>query len=208
MSAIVRVTSAAQAAARDAEAMAAGIPSRALMERAGAAAAGEIARRFASRLSQGVHLYAGPGNNGGDAWVVARALATAGVAVRVTAVGESRTADCRAERALAERLLDPHRALTAGIIVDGLLGTGAHGAPHGEIADAINAMASAREGGATVVALDVPSGVDATTGEALLAVRAHLTVTFGTLKRGLLVARHLVRSDRGRGHRAERRRAR
>ncbi|HET7586437.1 MAG TPA: NAD(P)H-hydrate dehydratase [Gemmatimonadaceae bacterium] len=192
MSAIVRVTTAAEAAARDADAIGGGVPSRALMQRAGAAAAGEIARRLGALLARGVHLYAGPGNNGGDAWVVARALATAGVPVRVTAVGESRTPDCRAERALAARLLDPHRELAAAVVVDGLLGTGAHGTPHGEIAEAIHAIARAKEMGATVVALDVPSGLDASTGDAALAVEADLTITFGTLKRGLLVARHLA----------------
>src|SRR5690625_2095036 len=68
----VRVTTAAQAVARDAAAIAAGVPSRALMQRAGAAAAGEIALRYPFHLASGVLVFAGPGNNGGDAWVVAR----------------------------------------------------------------------------------------------------------------------------------------
>ena len=76
---MVPVVSAPQAAARDRAAIAAGVPSRALMQRAGAAAAGEICRRYGARLAGGVAVYAGPGNNGGDGWVVAGALAAAGV---------------------------------------------------------------------------------------------------------------------------------
>jgi NAD(P)H-hydrate repair Nnr-like enzyme with NAD(P)H-hydrate epimerase domain len=101
----VRVVSAAESAARDRAAIEAGIPSRALMRAAGMAAATIIARYFGSRLHDGVAVYAGPGNNGGDAWVAAGALAAAGVPVRVAAVGESRTADAAAERAAAEPLL-------------------------------------------------------------------------------------------------------
>ena len=187
----MRVVSAAESAARDRAAIAAGIPSRALMRVAGTAAAGEIARRCGDMLSRGVAIYAGPGNNGGDAWVVAAALAASGVAVRVTAVGDSRTADAMAERASAESLIGPPGPTPGreAIVIDGLLGTGATGAPRGEIAQAIAEIAEARRQGATVVALDVPSGVDATTGSADGAVRADLTLTFGTLKRGLTVAR-------------------
>ena len=73
---MIRVVTAAEAAARDRAAIDGGIPSRALMQRAGAASASEIALRFGRQLRDGVLVFAGPGNNGGDAWVVARALAT------------------------------------------------------------------------------------------------------------------------------------
>jgi NAD(P)H-hydrate epimerase len=193
MTPAVRVTSAAEAAARDAAAIAAGIPSRALMQRAGAAAAAEIARRYPRELRRGILVLAGPGNNGGDAWVVARALATAGVSVRVTAVGEPRTDDARAERELSRGLVEEGSAPWGAIVVDGLLGTGAKAAPRDEIASAIASMNEARRHGAVVVALDVPSGLDATTGDAPGAVvRADLTLTFGTLKRGLLLARGIA----------------
>ena len=76
------------------------------------------------------------------------------------------------------------------IIVDGLLGTGATGAPRGAIAELIGAANKARAGGAVVVALDVPSGVDASSGAADGAVlSADLTITFATMKRGHLVNR-------------------
>ena len=160
------------------------------MRQAGAAAAAEITRRFAHRLTRGVAVFAGGGNNGGDAWVVARTLAAAGVRVRVLEVEGARTPDALAERAAAQPLIEsgvPHGG--EEVVVDGLLGTGAQGAPRGAIADGIRHVNALREHGAAVVALDVPSGVDATTGEATDSVHADVTLTFGTVKRGLLVAR-------------------
>ena len=186
----VRVTSAAESARLDRAAIDAGVPSRALMQRAGAAAAGEIARRWPRLLRGGVVVFAGPGNNGGDGWVVARALAAAGVAVTVVSAGDPRTDDARAEMALARPLVETE-AMSGGelLVVDALLGTGSSGAPRGSIAGAIATIAALRERGAVVVAVDVPSGVDATTGASHGAVRADCTITFGTMKRGLLVAR-------------------
>lgn len=187
---MVLVTSAAEALARDAAAGTAGVPSRVLMQRAGAAAAAEISHHFASRTRRGVVVFAGPGNNGGDAWVVARALAAVGIEVRVVAIGSTKAGDSSDERALAQPLLtsgDPTGA--ERIVVDGLLGTGSKGDPQGEVANAIARIRELRSRGAVVVSLDVPSGVDATTGRAETAVVADLTITFGTMKRGLLAAR-------------------
>src|SRR5207237_1158578 len=76
------------------------------------------------------------------------------------------------------------------LIVDGLLGTGASGAPRGDIAAAIDLINAMRARGAAVVSLDVPSGLDSTTGETPGAVvTADLTLTFATIKRGHLIAR-------------------
>ncbi|MFN2397474.1 MAG: NAD(P)H-hydrate dehydratase [Gemmatimonadaceae bacterium] len=205
---MVRVTSAAQAAARDAAAIAAGVSSRTLMQRAGAAAASEIARLFSSRLGDmntgHVSILAGPGDNGGDAWVVARALAVSGADVLVSQVGECKGASACAERALAADRVQEGSFETRPIIVDGLLGTGAHGEPRGAIATAIELINRARATGSVVVALDVPSGLDSTTGESTLAVAADVTLTFGTLKRGLLLARgiagRILVLDIGLGH--------
>lgn len=204
------VTSARESSEIDARAIAAGIPSRALMQRAGAAAAGEIARLRHRCGAPSVLIYAGSGNNGGDGWVVARSLAASGVRVAVVPVGEPRTEDARAERALAEAESLVHVLPfgddagatewgAPGLIVDALLGTGAKGPPRDTVALAIARIARAREqggggvggggGGALVVSLDIPSGVDADSGAAEHAVRADVTLTFGTLKRGLLVAR-------------------
>src|SRR5215469_2252665 len=101
----VRVVSAAESAARDRAAIGAGIPSRALMRAAGMAAATMIGRRWPGRLSRGVAVYVGPGNNGGDGWVTAAAFAAAGIRVRVVPTGPTRTDDAAAERAAAEPLL-------------------------------------------------------------------------------------------------------
>lgn len=187
---MVRVVTAAAAAARDAAAIAAGTPSRALMRRAGEAAAHLIRTRFADRLRDGVFVVTGPGNNGGDGWVAARALAESGVRVRVREAVPSRTGDAFAAR---EDAL-PHVTLGSGpgseqVAIDALLGTGARGAPAGPMAEAVEDLVARRERGASVVALDLPSGIDADTGAGTLAVRADLTVSFGTIKRGHLLAR-------------------
>jgi hydroxyethylthiazole kinase-like uncharacterized protein yjeF len=202
MRSLIRVVTSAEAAARDRAAIQAGTPSRALMQRAGAATAAEIAIRLRSRLRAGALVFAGPGNNGGDAWVVARALAATGVRVRVCEPVPAQTDDALAERALALPFVEPADATTAlssgdiyhgeGIVLDGLLGTGASGAPRGEIGSAVRGMRAIRErgGGApAIVALDLPTGVDATTGVTHTPVRAEITFTYGTLKRGHLIAR-------------------
>lgn len=197
---MIRVVTSAEAAARDRAAIDAGTPSRALMQRAGAATASEIALRFGRDLSRGVLVFAGPGNNGGDAWVVARALAAAGLPVRVCEPVPASTDDTRAERALALPLLElvaiDERALGSDdayrgerLVVDGLLGTGAHGPPRGAIAAAVAGIRVMRKRGAAVASIDLPTGVDATTGATHTPVRADVTFTYGTLKRGHLLAR-------------------
>lgn len=197
---LVRVVTSAEAAARDRSAIDAGIPSRALMQRAGSATASEISLRFPEQLRAGALVFAGPGNNGGDAWVVARALAASGVHVRVHEPLPATTDDARAERELALGFVtlipSSGDAPTGadlyggeGIVVDGLLGTGASGAPRGPIVGAVTGMRAMRERGAVLVALDLPTGVNATTGEMHAPARASITFTYGTLKRGQLIAR-------------------
>lgn len=187
----VRVTTAAESSAIDAAAIAGGIPSRALMRVAAANAATVIAARYAARLVHGIQIYTGPGNNGGDGWAVASALASAGVPVTVTEVIEPRTTDAFAERTLALPHVERGDA-RAGVVVDALLGTGSRGAPARALADAVRAIDAARARGATVVALDLPTGLDATTGvRAEPCVTADLTISFGGIKRGALVSRAL-----------------
>lgn len=194
MTPLVPVVTSAEAAARDRDAIAGGIPSRALMQRAGAATAAEIALRCRAQLRAGVLVFAGPGNNGGDAWVVARALAESGVRVSVYEPVGATTDDAIAERELARPFVEIVTSPTyqgQGIVVDGLLGTGASGAPRGPIGQAVPALREMRDrgGGPTVVALDIPTGVDATSGAMHRPARADLTFTYGTLKRGHLLAR-------------------
>jgi NAD(P)H-hydrate epimerase len=188
----IPVLHAAQAAEWDERARtAARIPSRVLMEAAGRAVAQLTAREYAALLEGGVLVVAGHGNNGGDGWVAARALKAGGVAVWVAELDRERSPDCEANRALAlaegvERLEPEGTWPEAAIVVDALLGTGASGAPQG----AIGALAQriARHGG-PVVAVDGPTGLDLSTGEAFGPCRAGLTVTFGGVRRGHLLAR-------------------
>ena len=194
----VAVVDAAGASACDAAAIAAGIPSRALMQRAGAAAAAEIAARCGDRLAAGVVVATGPGNNGGDGWVVANALHAAGVRVRVVECAPALTADARAEREQA-RAAGVHATsriddlITGGesVVVDAVLGTGlsADGSLRGDIALAVEKLHWLANRGATLVALDVPTGLVASTGRSAGGLRCALTITFGTIKRGHLVAR-------------------
>jgi NAD(P)H-hydrate epimerase len=192
----IHVTTAAEGAAADAAAIAAGTPSRALMQRAGAAAAAEVVRRFPHLLAGGVAVHAGPGNNGGDAWVVARALHRHGarVGVRQWGADAPATDDARFERERA-RADGAGGAVTGAerVIVDGVLGTGARPPAREYVREYVQHVAEARGRGCTVIALDVPTGLDATTGASTGAcVRADLTLAFGTLKRGLLVSRDLA----------------
>ena len=173
----------------DARAIAAGTSARALMQRAGEAAAAAILRAYPDVVGATVNVFVGPGNNGGDGWVVARALAGAGARVYVREAGELRSDEAKAERERAQRMVTRGESANAGLIIDALLGVGSKGEPRGEIAACIARIADARARGTVVASLDVPSGVEADTGASAGAVRADLTLTFGTLKRGLAIGR-------------------
>ena len=166
-----------------------GVSSLDLMERAGIGLA-----RAAGRLAGAgpIRVVTGGGNNGGDGLVAARLLRADGRAVDVlsTAPLEKLEGDPRAN---LERLpgtppepFAPDALQGSGLVVDALLGTGFSGAPREPAAGAIAAI---RAQGAPVLACDVPSGVDATTGEvAGQAVIATATATFHGAKIGLHVA--------------------
>ena len=165
-----------------------GVPSLDLMERAGEGLARVTAR--AARRGP-VRVVVGKGNNGGDGLVVARLLRADGYEVDVLAAAglDELRGDARAS---LERLPgDPPAPFDAdvldgsGAIVDALLGTGFSGAPRGPATAAIAAISGA---GAPVVACDVPSGVDASSGEIEgEAVQATATATFHGAKVGLHV---------------------
>jgi NAD(P)H-hydrate epimerase len=195
----VLVADAAGARAADSAAIAAGIPSRALMQRAGAASAAEIARRFPKDLSAGVVVATGAGNNGGDGWVVAAALHAVGIRVRVVECLAARTPDARAEREAAIASGVPYttsvedlRRGAERIVVDAILGTGFNSAAplEGDVGQAVASLVTRRRRDDTrIVALDIPSGLDADTGRDVAGLRCALTLAFGILKRGHVVSR-------------------
>ncbi|HZK79145.1 MAG TPA: NAD(P)H-hydrate dehydratase, partial [Gemmatimonadaceae bacterium] len=147
--------------------------------------------RCSDRLGNGVAVYAGRGNNGGDGWVVAESLVKAGIITEVieTTAPRSHEGTKARDAALAAGVNVGKGNDGENLIVDALLGTGTSGAPRGQIKDAIGRIDRRRNEGAFVVSLDVPSGLDATTGQHEGAVTADLTVSFGTMKRGHLISR-------------------
>ena len=168
-----------------------GIPGERLMERAGRGRAELVAVEApAGRIV----VICGKGNNGGDGLVAARLLRDRGREVEVLLTGDP--GDLRGDARLnLERLPgDPPRPFApdalegAAGIVDALLGTGFSGTPRDPVAAAIVAINRAHEAGARVIACDVPSGVDASSGEVEgEAVLADATATFHAAKLGLWI---------------------
>lgn len=183
-----------QSAAWDRSATESGIELATLMETAGRATAAVLAWRYASRLREGILVATGPGNNGGDGWVVARALHRLDLPIWVTSTGGAGSAlrerMARLARAEGVREVAPDGPWPrAGILVDALLGTGASGPPRAPMAALLERMHDLE---LPVVAVDGPTGVDLLTGIVHGGPRADLTVTFGGLRRGHLLARDEV----------------
>lgn len=196
----IPVLTAAEAAAQDRHAREqGGVPERVLMENAGRSAALVVDRLYPTGR---VVALVGSGNNGGDGLVLLRTLRTWGREVAYVPVGTRPPDPALAHGfeipALAPTPTDPDALAGvlggAELLIDALLGTGASGAPREPMASVIRAVNAS---GRPVVALDLPSGVDATTGQVPgEAVRADCTVTFGWPKQGLLF--HPARSYCGR----------
>src|ERR1700681_4403033 len=110
----VRVVSARESAERDRTAILRGTPSRALMQRAGTAAAEEISRRYGDELRNGAIVFTGPGNNGGDGWVVAGVLARSGIEVTVVEAVEAKSPDAVAEKSAAIDVVNHVREISPG----------------------------------------------------------------------------------------------
>jgi ADP-dependent NAD(P)H-hydrate dehydratase / NAD(P)H-hydrate epimerase len=178
------------------QALMARLPPGALMQRAAAGlaavCAGLLPRVYGSR----VVVLAGSGDNGGDALYAGARLARRGARVTAVAAGsrvhEQGAAALRAEggRVTGPDGPDlPALMNAADLVLDGLLGIGGRGGLREPQASLAALAEAARTGhGTQVVAVDLPSGVDADTGEVTgAAVQADVTVTFGTWKTGLLV---------------------
>ena len=186
-------------AAVDANAAALGVPRKQLMESSGNAVARAV--REVADPGARVELVCGRGNNGGDAFVAARFLTGYDVRVQLLGRTESITTAIAAENWTAlERSEIPARAVTdsrelrdlsgADVVVDAMLGTGVRGALREPARTAAERINAARESGSVVVAVDVPSGIDADTGDPTggddeVAVTADRVVTFHDAKPGL-----------------------
>jgi hydroxyethylthiazole kinase-like uncharacterized protein yjeF len=186
------ILTAAETRAAEAAAIAAGTSAAQLMERAGAAAA-EAVWRFAGPLR--ALILCGPGNNGGDGYVIARRLAERGAPVRVAALADPAGADAQAARRRwpgpVERLAE---AAPAPLLVDALFGTGLARPLDEALSTLLGRLARAAR---VRVAVDLPSGVATDDGSVLSRVADFdLTVTFASLKPSHLLqpaARHMGR---------------
>ena len=185
-----------------------GIPGIVLMENAGAGTVRALYDHFPDIRSRKVAIIAGPGNNGGDGFVIGRHLINRGVdvtALLVTAKEKVR-GDARINLELYQKLRPIHEVHRQedllplreqlgreGLVIDAILGTGLKSAVSGffrETIDFINSLS------VPVVAVDIPSGIEASSGKILgAAIRAKLTATFGIPKIGLLM--HPGRSHTG-----------
>lgn len=180
-----------QAYALDAAAIASGVSASELMRRAAEAAAKLIVEKFG--LNQLVTIYTGSGNNAGDGFMLGALLKERGVAVQIICVVppaklKGLAVDAHAyARAMEVTLTEMADAPNRGVIVDALLGIGGTGELRDNIRSAVEQI---NQAGLPVVALDVPTGVDASTGAvANSAVKATLTLTFLGLKSGLVTGR-------------------
>jgi len=169
-----------------------------MMENAGAAAAKRIEKKYPMiLLEEGILVFAGLGNNGGDGLVIARHLAGYGANVTVFLLGEPdniRSEECSWNWSLLEKMksvklltggnLENLNNLKFNLIIDGILGTGISGEIREPHASAIEFINEKVWGG--VVAVDVPSGLNPDTGETnQVCVNANMTVTFHRMKVGM-----------------------
>jgi NAD(P)H-hydrate epimerase len=175
--------------AADARTIEAGTPGAVLMDRAGRAVARSAIRVLGGRYGRRAVVVCGKGNNGGDGFVAARELARQGVRVRCIFVGDPAEVKGDAAQHRDAFVAGGGRVETfrdelgpADVLVDALFGTGFKGSAEGAAAAAIDAM---NEHSAPTIAVDIPSGVDGTTGAVRgPATDAHTTVVMGAQKLG------------------------
>ncbi|MFN3653824.1 MAG: NAD(P)H-hydrate epimerase [Candidatus Nitrosotenuis sp.] len=165
-----------------------------MMENAGASMIKHIITKFPDISSKKVLVFAGLGNNGGDALVVARHLAGYGAKITVILLGnpqDIKTVECRTNWQILEKMKsvqlgfspDDVSNFQVDVIVDGILGTGITGGIKEPQASAIDLINKTK---AFKIAVDVPTGLNPDTGEtADKYVKADMTVTFHKMKRGI-----------------------
>ncbi|MBN9265336.1 MAG: NAD(P)H-hydrate epimerase, partial [Hyphomicrobium sp.] len=190
----IELLSTMEMAAADRLAVAAGVPSLTLMARAGEAVA-EVAGTMVG-IGARILVLAGPGNNGGDGFVAARRLLEQGYRVRLALLGEFAALKGDAAHYAARwpgpvEPVDGPSIRDCDLIIDGLFGAGLSRAIEGPAAEAIDAVNAS---GVPVLAIDVPSGLDGTTGKPTgPVIEATRTITFFRRKPGhvLLPGREL-----------------
>ncbi|MFB0508637.1 MAG: NAD(P)H-hydrate dehydratase [Thermodesulfobacteriota bacterium] len=178
-----------------------GVPGINLMENAGKGATEVILRRFPDLPRKRVAVIAGKGNNGGDAFVIARHLINKGLGVNIFLLAENKAVkgdaktnlDILTKEGIEVRELPTLREFEAtrddllshDVFIEGLLGTGLDSEVKGYYKEVISALNAT---GKPVVAIDIPSGLDATSGKPLgTCIKAALTPTFGLPKVGQLI---------------------
>jgi NAD(P)H-hydrate epimerase len=167
-----------------------GIPSLILMENAGIAATGVVLKELERVGGRNVTIFCGPGNNGGDGFVVARHLFLSGLSVKCFVIqskkqSKERETNLKIVERLGIPIITDLSQAQGDLFVDGLLGTGISKPPSDEIAKCIDFINSQN---VPVISLDIPSGLCGERGIPLgPAVKADITVTFGLAKIGLLI---------------------
>lgn len=211
----MRVLTAAEIRGLESCAVESGVSMETLMENAGAAVAAAVTEKMDVTGKKTVIL-CGKGNNGGDGFVIARHILAAGARAYVYVLGEEADYSDEARQHLhtLQQLADDEtclllpapqseadwqvlqeRLLASSVVIDAMLGTGFHGSlrqPIASIVAEVNAAAAA--GAVTVIAVDMPTGVNSDTGAVSNGdddedgpLFADMTVTFGALKRGLVL---------------------
>lgn len=178
-----------------------GIPSFILMENAGRAVAQAAISTLGNVINRRVLVVAGQGNNGGDGFVAARHLSNAGALVSIAYFGERDKAkgDALLNIEIAEKMglnieHNPYDVklweswhVSFDLVIDALLGTGLKGEVRKPLADVVDLVNGFHRRKVPIIAVDIPSGLDADTGAILgSAVKADKTVTFGLPKIGLI----------------------
>jgi len=167
-----------------------------LMQKAGTAVARLAQTLVKKKKGASILILAGPGNNGGDAWVAAAALKKSGQRVTMIALGEQKRTDAAAKAAHAAFLRgkglaskDIPKDMAFDLVIDGLFGIGLARAPSGAFANAIARINALHAVGTPVLAIDIPSGLTADSGVALgETVMADHTITFLGFKPGLFTS--------------------
>ncbi len=175
------------------------IPGEALMEKAGQSVHDAILTYYSGCRNMRIAIFCGKGNNGGDGLVVARLLKLSGAQPRVFILGSM-------QALRTDSLVQYNKVIAAGLqptfldeerfekfeerpdlIVDALMGTGARGDLRGALYQIVRTINEWRAEGSKIIAVDIPSGLNGESGRPEnMVIRAHLTVTMGLPKTGLL----------------------